>query len=72
MRRSCRSRRCGWNRAVAVSLMLFVLLYSPCFVTVIAIAREASWGWAIFSMFFNTTFAFCLATAAYQIGMRLG
>ncbi len=62
----------GWNRAVAVSLMLFVLLYSPCFVTVIAIAREASWGWAIFSMFFNTTFAFCLATAAYQIGMRLG
>ncbi|NCD24005.1 MAG: ferrous iron transport protein B [Deltaproteobacteria bacterium] len=62
----------GWNRAMAVSLMLFVLLYSPCFVTVIAIAQESSWGWAVFSVFFNTAFAFGLATAVYQVGMSLG
>ena len=62
----------GWNTSVAVSLMIFVLLYSPCFVTVVAIAREASWGWAAFSVIFNTGFAFALATAAYQLGMRMG
>ncbi len=62
----------GWNASVAVSLMIFVLLYSPCFVTVVAIAREASWGWAVFSIVFNTAFAFALATAAYQLGMRVG
>lgn len=62
----------GWNTSVAVSLMIFVLLYSPCFVTVVAIAREASWGWAAFSVFFNTGFAFALAVATYQLGMRMG
>ncbi len=62
----------GWNASVAVSLMIFVLLYSPCFVTVVAIAREASWGWAAFSMVFNTAFAFTLATASYQLGMAMG
>ena len=62
----------GWNTSVAVSLMIFVLLYSPCFVTVVAIAREASWGWALFSVVFNTSFAFILATSAYQLGMSMG
>ena len=62
----------GWNTSVAVSLMIFVLLYSPCFVTVVAIAREASWGWAAFSVVFNTSFAFALAVAVYQLGMRMG
>ncbi|ACU89714.1 ferrous iron transport protein B [Desulfomicrobium baculatum] len=62
----------GWNTSVAVSLMIFVLLYSPCFVTVVAIAREASWAWAAFSVVFNTSFAFALAVAAYQLGMRMG
>lgn len=62
----------GWNTSVAVSLMLFVLLYSPCFVTVVAISREASWGWAVFSVLFNTGFAFGLSTAIYQLGIRLG
>lgn len=61
----------GWNTNVAVSLMLFVLLYSPCFVTVVAIAREASWGWAAFSVFFNTGFAFAVATLVFQIGSLL-
>jgi ferrous iron transport protein B len=62
----------GWSPSAAVSLMLFVLLYSPCFVTLVAIAREASWGWAAFSVAFNTGFAFVLAVAAYQLGTGLG
>lgn len=62
----------GWNKALAVSLMLFVLLYAPCFVTVVAIARETSWGWGIFSVVFNTVFAFALSTAVYQLLNSLG
>jgi ferrous iron transport protein B len=39
---------------------------------VICIAKEAgSWKWAVFSMAFNTVFAFVLAVAVYQIGALL-
>ncbi len=57
-----------WTSATALSLMVFVLLYAPCFVTVAVIAREASWRWAAFSVLFNTALAFSLAIAVYQAG----
>ncbi|MBT8763384.1 ferrous iron transport protein B [Desulfohalobiaceae bacterium Ax17] len=61
----------GWDVKRAVSLILFILLYAPCLVTIVAIAKETgSWHWALFSMVFNTLFAFVLATAVYQ-GMSL-
>jgi ferrous iron transport protein B len=61
-----------WDGLRAMSLILFILLYAPCFVTVVAIAREAgSWGWAVFSVVFNTVFAFGVATGVYQIGRAL-
>ncbi|MFW5488478.1 MAG: ferrous iron transport protein B [Desulfovibrio sp.] len=57
-----------WTMATAVSLMLFIMLYAPCFVTVVAIKQEAgSWKWAAFSVVFNTVFAFAISTIAYQI-----
>lgn len=55
-----------WNRATAISAIIFVLLYAPCFVTIVVMARESSWGWALFALTFNTTLAFVLACAAYQ------
>jgi ferrous iron transport protein B len=59
----------SWNPARALALMLFVLLYAPCFVAVVAIKQEAgSWGWAGFSVVFNTILAFAVATVVYQIG----
>ncbi len=57
-----------WNAATAVSLIVFVMLYSPCFITVVAMARESSWGWAGFSVVFNTLFAYIMAVAVFQIG----
>lgn len=57
----------SWNIGTALSLMLFVMLYSPCFVTVVAIAKEASPKWAAFSMVFNTSVAFILSVAVYNI-----
>ena len=45
----------GWTPATALSLMLFVLLYSPCFVALVVIKNEAGgWRWLVFSMVFNT------------------
>ncbi len=59
----------AWSKATALSLMLFVLLYSPCFVALVVIRQEAgSWGWVAFSILFNTALAYAVATAAYQIG----
>ncbi len=62
-----------WNSVVAVAVLVFIMFYAPCFVTVICIAKEAgSWKWAFFSMAFNTVFAFFAALAVFQIGSILG
>ncbi len=58
----------NWNRVVAVSALIFIMFYAPCFVTVVCIAKESSWNWAFFSMAFNTVFAFLGAVAVFQIG----
>ncbi len=59
----------NWSKATALSLMLFVLMYSPCFVALVVIKQEAgSWGWLIFSMVFNTAVAYVVAMVAYQVG----
>ena len=60
-----------WNKVVAVAALVFIMFYSPCFVTVVCIAKEASWKWAFFSMGFNTVFAFLMAVAVFQIGTML-
>jgi len=63
----------NWNKVVAVAALIFIMFYAPCFVTLVCIAKEAGhWGWALFSMSFNTIFAFLMATAVYQIGTWLG
>ncbi len=59
----------GWSKANAAALIVFVLLYAPCFVTVVVIARESgSWKWAGFSVVFNTLLAYAAAVAVYQAG----
>jgi ferrous iron transport protein B len=58
------------SRASALALIVFTILYAPCFVTVVAMAKEASWGWAGFAMVFNTGFGFAMAALVYQIASR--
>ncbi|MBD5641093.1 MAG: ferrous iron transport protein B [Desulfovibrio sp.] len=63
----------GWTKATALALMLFVLLYSPCFVALVVIRQEAgSWWWVVYSMVFNTALAYAIAVIVYQAGLRLG
>ena len=58
----------GFTRLTGISLMVFVLLYAPCFVAVVTLARESTWRWAVFSIVFNTGLAFALAVGIYQVG----
>jgi len=57
----------GWTVANAFSLIIFILLYSPCFVTVVAIAKETgSWKWAGFTVVTYTIVAFIASVVVYQ------
>jgi ferrous iron transport protein B len=63
----------NWRPLTAAALIIFIMFYSPCFVTVVCIAREAgSWKWGLFSMAFNTILASLLAISVFQVGRLLG
>ena len=61
-----------WNPVKAFALMIFVMVYAPCFVTVSVIRRETgSWKWAAFATAYTTTFGFILAVIIFQVGSLL-
>ncbi len=63
----------NYTQASALAMMIFILLYFPCIATVMAIAHEAGgWKYAVFSIVYNTLLAWCVAFAAYHIGVWLG
>jgi ferrous iron transport protein B len=54
--------------AVALSFMVFTLLYFPCIATITAIVRESgNWKYGAFSVIYNTAVAWILAFIVYQI-----
>ena len=62
----------GFNSLTAISLIVFIMFYSPCFVSVVCISQESgSWKWGLFSMVFNTVLAFFMAVTVYQVGLYL-
>jgi ferrous iron transport protein B len=62
----------NWNPLSAFTLLVFTMLYVPCFVTVISIRRETSWIWAGFSIGFNLVVAYVVSLLIRTIGMFLG
>ena len=59
-----------FSPAVALSLMVFVLLYVPCLATVAVIKRESnSWKWAGFSMAYSVVLAWVMAFITYRIAL---
>ena len=56
----------GFTKASAIALIVFTMLYAPCFVTVVAMSRESSWRWAAFSVIGSTSLAFGMAVLAYN------
>lgn len=58
--------------AVALSFMVFILLYCPCMATVAAVVRESGhWGWGLFSVLYNTAVAWVAAFAVYRLALLL-
>lgn len=59
-----------FNPAVALSLMVFVLLYFPCIATISAIKNESgSWKWGIFTIAYTLILAWTASFAVYRIAL---
>ena len=56
-----------YNGAVALSLMLFVLIYLPCIGTLVTIKHETgSWWWAVFVAIYTIVLAWVVSFVVYQ------
>ena len=58
---------------IAYAFLVFILLYTPCLVTVITIRREAGgWRWAAFAVGYELLLAWGIAFIVYRGGLLLG
>jgi len=64
--------RHGITPLVALGFMLFVLLYTPCVVAVIAVRREIGTRWMFFNISYQLILAWGVAFLIYQVGTFLG
>jgi ferrous iron transport protein B len=59
----------GWTPLIALSFMVFCLLYVPCVAALGAIRGETgSWKWTGFAALYTTATAWILSVLVYQIG----
>ncbi len=59
-----------FNQAVALSFLVFVLLYFPCIAVIATIKRESgSWKWALFTVLYTSVFAWLAAFLTYNIAL---
>ena len=57
----------AFTPAIALSLMLFVLIYFPCIATIATIKHETeSWKWALFTIVYTLVLAWVVSFAVYQ------
>lgn len=62
--------RPDFNPASALAFLIFILLYCPCFASIVAICRETgSWRYGLFSIVYNTAVAWLAAFAVYRTAM---
>jgi ferrous iron transport protein B len=60
----------GWTPLIALSFMVFCLLYVPCVAALGAIHGETkSWKWTGFTALYTTVVAWVLSVLVYQIGL---
>lgn len=58
---------------IALTLMLFVLIYPPCIAALAVVKRETgSWKWVAFMFFYENAFAWIACFIFYNIGRALG
>ncbi len=58
---------------IALSFMVFILLYFPCIGVIATISRESGhWKWGLFTIVYTTTIAWIAAFLVFQIGSLAG
>lgn len=63
------SSQLGWTPLIALSFMVFSLLYVPCVAALGAVKSETgSWKWAGFTALYTTVIAWVMAVLVYQVG----
>lgn len=65
-------KKSGMTALSALSIMVFVLLYVPCFATVMTIFRETAAIWAVFNLIYTTMVAWGMSFLVYRAGILLG
>ncbi len=57
----------AFDKNIAITFMIFVLIYIPCFATIATIKNETnSWYWAMFSVLYTVCLAYGVSFIAYQ------
>ncbi|WP_321492020.1 ferrous iron transport protein B [uncultured Desulfobacter sp.] len=56
----------AYDRPTVYAMIVFLLLYAPCMVTVGVMVREAGWKWAMFALWGSLGFAYGLSVIVYQ------
>lgn len=62
----------GHGALAALAFMVFILVYTPCVAAVSAIRHEIGTRWMWFSIFGQTTLAWMMAVAVFQVGKLVG
>ncbi len=58
---------------IALSFMIFILIYFPCIAVVAAIKNETGrWKWSLFLALYTTSLAYIISLIIYQLGTLLG
>ena len=59
----------NWGPLKAFAMIVFVMIYAPCVVTLAVIKQETgTWKWAAFSTIWTTTVAYIFAVIIFQVG----
>ena len=61
----------GMSTPTAIAFLIFALLYLPCIATIVAVASELNWKWAVDSALYNTAIAWLLAWAGYHLTLLI-
>lgn len=57
-----------FSQPVAISFLVFVLIYFPCVAVVAALRKESgSWRWAFFTIFYTTTLAWVVSFIVFNV-----
>jgi len=60
------------SKLIAISFMLFILIYFPCIAVIATIRKETGhWKWAIFTILYTTGLAWLISFLTYQGGLLI-